>query len=147
MPSMESIISSHNKKVLKNENTDTSHSKIECNCRDANLCPLKGKCLRSSIVYQADVITNSSTSTYIGLASNSFKTKTRQKARLYPSIYGNLNLKKSIMILNGALLDKPQLTTTYQKMSVMSISKDSYTYFKSLKPLKQKNGDNEHLQT
>ena len=73
MPNMESIISSHNKKVLKNENTDTSPSKKECNCRDANLCPLKGKCLRSSIVYQADVITNSSTSTYIGLASNSSK--------------------------------------------------------------------------
>ena len=73
MPNMESIISSHNKKVLRNENTDTSHSKVECNCRDANLCPLKGKCLKSSIVYQADVITNSSTSTYIGLASNSFK--------------------------------------------------------------------------
>ena len=121
---MESMISSHNKKVLKNENTDTSHSKIECNCRDANLCPLKGKCLRSSIVYQADVITNSSTSTFIGFASNSFK----EHYNNHLTTFKNKN--------------KAESTSFF-----MSIRKDSYTYFKSLKPLKQKNGDNEHLQT
>ena len=71
MPNMENIISNHNRKLM--ETNTVSHPVKNCNCKDTNLCPLPGECVQSSVVYKADVITSTSTSTYIGLASNTFK--------------------------------------------------------------------------
>ena len=71
MPNMENIISNHNRKLMKTNTV--SHSIKKCNCIDTNFCPLQGNCVQSSVVYKADVTTSTSTSTYIGLASNTFK--------------------------------------------------------------------------
>ena len=68
---MENIISNHNRKLMKTNTV--SHSIKKCNCIDTNFCPLQGNCVQSSVVYKADVTTSTSTSTYIGLASNTFK--------------------------------------------------------------------------
>ena len=48
-----------------------------CNCKSPNKCPLPSKCLAKSIVYQATVTTNDNKpdQTYIGLTSNTFKTR------------------------------------------------------------------------
>ena len=48
-----------------------------CNCKSPNKCPLLGKCLAKSLVYQATVTTNGNKpdQTYIGLTSNTFKTR------------------------------------------------------------------------
>ena len=76
MPNMETIISNHNRKILKVENENSkkeNENKKLCNCRNTLTCPLQGKCLESSIVYKAEVSTSETTSSYIGLASNSFK--------------------------------------------------------------------------
>ena len=56
MPNMHNVISAHNKAVLSKQSqlNDTNNSKSkECNCRQKDSCPLSGKCLTDSVVYQA----------------------------------------------------------------------------------------------
>ena len=43
------------------------------NCRNKDQCPLDNKCLTSSIIYNAQVTTNSATKNYIGLTEGTFK--------------------------------------------------------------------------
>jgi hypothetical protein len=77
MPNIKSIISSHNKKILSEAKTmPTQQTKKECNCRKTPECPLDGKCLQSNVVYQATVTTETTTETYVGLATN-FKERYR----------------------------------------------------------------------
>ena len=74
MPNIKNLISKHNKK-LSTPHTDNSNSS-ECNCRVRNDCPLNGKCLSKSIVYQATVsATNTADQTYIGLCDTTFKVR------------------------------------------------------------------------
>ena len=86
MPNMESIISSHNRKLLtqpehtqhgvssKSNPTTTTTGGKQCNCRGGiSNCPLEGKCLSTSLVYKAEVDSIQGTACYIGLASNTFK--------------------------------------------------------------------------
>ena len=74
MPNVKSNISSHNHRVLKKANASTN-AKL-CNCRDKNECPLGGKCLTSSVVYQAAITTKDTahqTKNYIGVTAGPFK--------------------------------------------------------------------------
>lgn len=71
MPNMKSIISSHNKAVLSDyHQSQTQTSNKECNCRKKDQCPLDGKCLTQNVVYQATVTTQTSSESYVGLATN-----------------------------------------------------------------------------
>ena len=66
---MKSIISDHNKQVLRKET-----QQFGCNCKDKNTCPLDNKCLTPQVIYQADV-TNDTDDTckfYIGLTETPF---------------------------------------------------------------------------
>jgi hypothetical protein len=72
MPNMSSIIASHNKKILGDDNIPTVKT---CNCNAENICPLDGKCLTKSIVYKATVQAGQSSHTYIGISSNTFKSR------------------------------------------------------------------------
>ena len=76
---IKAIISSHNKKVLSDykqlQNLTQTHEK-ECSCIKKDQCPLEGKCLTSNVVYQAIVKTETSTDSYVGLATN-FKERYR----------------------------------------------------------------------
>lgn len=77
MPNMKSIISSHNKAVLSDyHQSQTQTSNKECNCRKKDQCPLDGKCLTQNVVYQATVTTQTSSESYVGLATN-FKDRYR----------------------------------------------------------------------
>ncbi|KAL9965170.1 hypothetical protein ACROYT_G028933 [Oculina patagonica] len=78
MPNMKSIISSHNKAVLSgfHQSQTTQTCNKECNCRKKDQCPLDGKCLSQNVVYQATVTTQTSSESYVGLASN-FKDRYR----------------------------------------------------------------------
>jgi len=68
---MKSIISSHNKAVLSDyHQSQTETSNKECNCRKKDQCPLDGKCLTQNVVYQATVTTQTSSESYVGLATN-----------------------------------------------------------------------------
>ena len=73
MPNMKSIISSHNKHVLSNSTTQQPDT---CNCRKKRDCPLEGKCLRTNVIYQATVTTETTTEAYVGLVTN-FKERYR----------------------------------------------------------------------
>ena len=71
---MKSIISSHNKNVLKESIPNSNERK--CSCRVSDMCPLDGKCLSRNIVYQADVLLNDDPSyhkVYIGMTKPTFK--------------------------------------------------------------------------
>ncbi len=76
MPNMKNIIDGHNKKTIDKKrctrSTDGNKKKL-CNCRNQDNCPMKGQCLRESIIYQATVTTSEGKETYIGLTKNTFK--------------------------------------------------------------------------
>ena len=76
MPNVSQIIANHNKSVIKKNRPEETSDKT-CNCRRDKVCPLDGKCLTSSIIYQATVVRqdNGKDETYIGLTDNSFKTR------------------------------------------------------------------------
>ena len=73
MPNMSSIISRHNKSLLKPKPTLTDNRL--CNCRNIDKCPLGGKCLEQAVIYKAIVNTNNDQKQYIGLTENTFKTR------------------------------------------------------------------------
>ena len=71
MPNLKSIISSINKALLSDyQQLQTQTSNRECNCRKKDQCPLEGKCLTQNVVYQATVTTETSSDSYVGLATN-----------------------------------------------------------------------------
>ena len=83
MSNIKSIISSHNKAVLSNFYlSQTQTNEKECNCRKKDQCPLDGKCLTQNVVYQATVTTQTSSDSYVGLATN-FKERYRNHTASY----------------------------------------------------------------
>ena len=72
MPSMKSVIMSHNAKVLKIPEPQNPRA---CNCNNAENCPLEGNCLIESIVYDATVQSagNEDERTYYGTVEGPFK--------------------------------------------------------------------------
>ena len=74
MENMRSIITKHNVSLLKKHITPPPPAnERSCNCRNATQCPLEGKCLTKSIVYEAKLTTNDDTFTYIGVTGDTFK--------------------------------------------------------------------------
>ncbi len=75
MPNMDQIITGHNKSSLESELT--AEPIKTCNCRVTTSCPLQGKCLTPSVIYQATVSRqdNLQEETYIGLTEGPFKTR------------------------------------------------------------------------
>ena len=49
-----SIIKSHNKKILRND--ESKSSKSSCNCKDTSSCPPNGNCLQQNVIYCRKVI-------------------------------------------------------------------------------------------
>ena len=79
MPNMKAVISSHNKNMLAQDHGATaapSQQQRTCNCKNRPKCPLQGNCVKENVVYQATVATETTTETYVGLASN-FKERYR----------------------------------------------------------------------
>ena len=72
MDNMEKLIKAHNAKLI---NTHTQQKHPTCNCRNKENCPLPGQCTANNIIYEAKVTTQHSFKTYIGLTSNTFKTR------------------------------------------------------------------------
>ena len=69
---MQSIISGHNKKILRGERR--TNAKKNCNCRGGeSSCPLEGECQTKSLVYRAEVASRGELKEYLGQASNTFK--------------------------------------------------------------------------
>jgi hypothetical protein len=90
LQNMENFISKHNNKILNQHNKqtpspnnttgNTQHNNARhCNCRQRDACPVEGKCLSESVIYQADVSTadNNETKSYIGITGGKFKCRYR----------------------------------------------------------------------
>ena len=69
MCSMSSVIKQHNYRVL----STTGNVDRLCNCKNKENCPLDGKCLKTCIVYKADVITNKDSHIYYRASDGEFK--------------------------------------------------------------------------
>ena len=65
------------KKLTSNINSHPSTEVTTCNCRKKEECPLSGQCLKSNLVYQAEVRCQGKRETYVGLTSTDFKTRHR----------------------------------------------------------------------
>ena len=79
MPNMHNLISAHNKLIPgKHTQPETNNTKgKECNCRQKDSCPLSGKCLTKSVVYQA-IVKRQDTGEekcYVGHTEGKFKTR------------------------------------------------------------------------
>jgi len=96
MPSMKHIIASQNKSNLKN-NPDPVPSQ-KCNCQIKNNCPLNGHCLQSNVVYEAQVKTENSVKSYIGLCEGTFKLRysNRKKSINHKKYINETELSKYI---------------------------------------------------
>ena len=74
-PNMSNIISSHNKKILKEKRNKEKPKEKECNCKKGvDSCPIGGKCQTSALVYQATITAkDGDTRTYTGCTDRKFK--------------------------------------------------------------------------
>ena len=83
------IISSHNKKILKNDKNEEQ----KCNCRNKNDCPLGNNCLVRNTVYEATVTNdkNDVVKQYIGGAETTFK----ERFRNHKKDFNNEQYRKS----------------------------------------------------
>ena len=72
MSNIKTSISNHNRRLLEQQIVPPSTG---CNCRTLNECPLNGKCLTESLVYQAEITSTDAgeAKTYIGMTGGSFK--------------------------------------------------------------------------
>ena len=74
MPNIKSNITSHNQKVLAAHNSPKQTPLTQCNCNNAESCPLKGECLTPAVVYKADVKpSNEIEKNYFGISEPPFK--------------------------------------------------------------------------
>ena len=75
MPNMRTIIKGHNLGIL---NPPQIQNEKTCNCRKKENCPLDGKCLVESVVYEGTITCTENDTLkfkYIGLAEGAFKTR------------------------------------------------------------------------
>ena len=90
---MKSFISQHNNKILNQyakqqtntQDTNQDTNERQCNCRQLNTCPVEGKCLSTSVVYQADVTTvdKNETKSYVGVTGGPFKNRIRNHVKSF----------------------------------------------------------------
>ena len=101
---LQTIIKKHNQKIL--ETSKKPFTENNCNCRKKNDCPLKNNCLTSSVVYNANVTTESDTigKNYIGLREGTFKQRyTQHKLSFRNRNYSNsTELSKHIWTLKDS---------------------------------------------
>ena len=70
MPNMKAILTGHNKKLLKKKSSQQSKPS---NCKNKDICPLKGSHRKQSIIYQGDISHGNTTESYIGCSKTEFK--------------------------------------------------------------------------
>ena len=75
MPNIKAAISSKNNNI-NNINTNDDNIAL-CNCRVKADCPLNGICQSKGVIYQAKVLAQGTTESYVGLTEGEFKTRYR----------------------------------------------------------------------
>ena len=114
MYNVRSVISRHNKRVLsKAESAQKSTKGKQCNCRNANECPLNQVCLAKDLVDQAEVTTKDN----IGMTATRFKDRYRNHKKSFDDIkykndtelskyVWNLKLNKKLYKINWSILSR-----------------------------------------
>ena len=106
MPNMNSVVSSHNTKLLQKE---TNQQQVEgCNCQGGpGTCPLTpAECQKKNVIYVASVSSAAGVEHYTGLTSNTLKKqnlRSAQKSRPISAIW-RLRVRgrvKSVVTLRG----------------------------------------------
>ena len=77
MPNLDAKMTNHNKFKAILANPSRANNDEINNCMNKSECPLDGHCLTNNVIYQATVVADKSTVTYIGLTENHFKTRYR----------------------------------------------------------------------
>ena len=74
-----------NPSSTSNTNNDPARP---CNCRPATECPVKGKCLEKSVVYQAVVTSadNQEKHIYFGVTANTFKERFQNHKKSFTNV-------------------------------------------------------------
>ena len=76
MPNIGRILKGHNRAVLTDKSNNPTDEIRMCNCRIKEMCPLKGKCLSTSLVYMATVTPEKGEKfNYKGLTADEFKNR------------------------------------------------------------------------
>ena len=70
MSNMSNFIKQRNSNILS---SPTKTEERSCNCRNKDNCPLDGSCLKTCIVYRADVIKHNGTHIYYGASDGEFQ--------------------------------------------------------------------------
>ena len=70
MSNMSSFIKQHNRNILS---SPPNSEKRSCSCRNKDNCPVAGNCLKTCIVYRADIIKVNETHVYYGASDGEFK--------------------------------------------------------------------------
>ena len=103
---LQTIIKKHNRKILETNTNTTISTEKNCNCRKKKDCPLKNNCLTSSVIYNANVTTESDAAgmNYIGLTEGTFKQRyTQHKLSFRNRNYSNsTELSKHIWTLKDS---------------------------------------------
>ena len=76
MRNIGSILSTHNKNILKPNETS-----FGCNCRNKTNCPLNSKCKITNIIYRADITTANDHKFYYGTSETNFKQRHNNHSR------------------------------------------------------------------
>ena len=104
LSNVKQAVDGHNKTKLSQTNTSDENT---CNCRNKKRCPMNGKCLVKSPVYQATVTTddNRPSQTYVGLTENTFKTRFNNHKASFNSYQkrNSAELSKYVWDLSGCL--------------------------------------------
>ena len=77
MGNIKTIISNHNKAVISKSTRTYNQTKKSYNSRKPNKCPMDGNCNVESIIYHAEVTTETAKEKYIGLFDTAFKLRYR----------------------------------------------------------------------
>ena len=79
LPNMKTIISRHNRGVIRRDTESKSQtSQRTCDCARNRTCPLDGKCLQRNVIYKATVESEKETVEYVGSTCDTFKRRYMQ---------------------------------------------------------------------
>ena len=139
MPNMGKLISGHNKKLIKTENT----TEREANCRDPTQCPLGQECLTKDVIYQAQVkrADKDTVEKYVGLTSTPFKLRwsnhkvsfthpSRQNETKLSTYIWDLKRQGIAFELNWKILEKSNSYSPSTKKCWLCIKEKYFILFK-----------------
>ena len=114
---MQTIISSHNKKLLSEQHG--SDPEPLCNCRRGTVCPLDGECRTPAIVYQAHLQTEDRTECYTGSTEPPWKSRyaNHKSSFTHFNKRNETGLSKRVWELRGAGAPEPNITWSIHSKS------------------------------